>query len=373
MRRNPLCGVDNYHAVLDITQGDISVGILGQRGTSEIDGTAAYVFPAPASGLVVGANATLMATVYFQCVHDLYGVPKFKPSNANFSREFSSRLVYSASHLVSKKKPSADGASGMLQPAPFNKKTLEWEVPISSLVYSTLKPMPRPRSVEWIHLVGDSIMRANYLRLCALCPTAPSGTELLALIEGDRRHRSTFHCPEHNLIIHYDFGRLDLMPALRHVGAQLSDFAEPNSPGASVSKAARITLASLGSHTPHYPIDVNRDRVPKFISTLHERTGGRLAILLTTAVCIDKIPDHVMYRHGTPEILVRNNYRMRAFNTIIFDTAVHLRISLVDLFSMTLSIGCEYFVDAVHLDVRIRASIMKVVTSAWLPWMLQET
>jgi hypothetical protein len=166
--------------------------------------------------------------------------------------------------------------------------------------------------------------------------------------------------------IHYSFAWLDTAPSFNHTGLELCAIVGPGALGSDVCKKAALTLVSLGSHTPHYTIDELRASVPTSIEAYYNATGGAMAVALTTAACIEKIPAKYERTHGTWELLQRNNYRLMALNEMIIEETDKRRIPVIDLFAWSLSAGCGHFVDAVHMSERLYGQLAVAIARAWI-------
>jgi hypothetical protein len=305
-----------------------------------------------ARGLKFGSRANLTIRTYFHCAVNMYGreaafiglvSPKDNTSALNLNSVIHADEAFALTASPRRPQPCLvpwchvavdlatsnliDGA-GHIHPsgAPAEDTGVDDHVDFDA-----------SSSTEWVHLVGDSNMRRIFATLCQLCG---AGSRL----EWARREPNTGGTcicgKQQGVAIHYSIAWLDFAPQFNHTGLDLCAIVEPGVLGASVCKKAALTLVSLGSHTAHYTIDDLRASVPRSIDAYRNATGGAMAVALTTAMCIEKIPAKFEHTHGTWELLQRNNYRLMALNEIIVDEAEQRRIPVIDLFAWSLSAGC---------------------------------
>jgi hypothetical protein len=161
---------------------------------------------------------------------------------------------------------------------------------------------------------------------------------------------------------------LGTTPYLNRTGLLLSQFVEAGTPGEGVQEPALVTIISAGSHSPYLSVGKLRVDVASFLEIFRNLTNGRMVTLLTMAVCIEKIPEHHGRKFGTWEMLMRNNYRIMALNEIVLDASRKLHTATFNLFSWSMSAGCDHFADAVHMKAPIYSEFAKAIASAWFPW-----
>lgn len=363
-----------FYPELTLAQGGVQSSVIGRPYS--IDGRPGHRFVLPIRGFEAGRPANLTIVLYFYNVVDLYGeLPVFRsaqPSRLN-------QVVYQSVYVYNIKpsdyvRTGSDQAARKheVEPVVFDQTTYRavddtFEHAADgayarSSSSSSASDSRDNSSLAWIHLVGDSVMRAHYVRLCASCS---NNKDVFALIKGAGRHESTCFCREKNLIFHYDEAWLDWTPHLNHTGAKLSDLHSAGNADFSVDQRALVTVLSLGSHSPQYSAESLRRAVPAFVERFVQLTSDKLAILLTTAVCIDKIPSHQLYTKGTWEYLLRNNYRIRELNEVILRTSARLHVPAVDLFSWSLSAGCKNYVDAVHMSSELHGAFAEAISRLW--------
>lgn len=106
------------------------------------------------------------------------------------------------------------------------------------------------------------------------------------------------------------------------------------------------------------------------METSHNLTNVCMVMLLTMAVSIEKIPEQYRRKFGTCEMLMRNNYRVLAMNEIIVETSHKLGMATVDLFSWSLSAGCDHCLDALHMARHVYSGFGRTVANKWFPAIL---
>lgn len=419
------CELDELYAEATLAQGNTQVTVLGRargvfsdsfgpQGSSELawrNGTySLYEFLLPDS-IIATERANLSLTAYFHCVRDLYGqYPTVRETRAALNdskpsaswpiqlEALTSALDLNAqSHrleLTLAAKDGLDGAEGAekwpvapnlssasqplrfsLRPVSFNTETelaatsTAYNVPEAGHVAASRLREPGVDGYEWIHLVGDSVTRMMYLGLCSLCPSAPRDpNDLLRDKDGTLvKDSSTFVCKEWHLIFHFDQAWLDWTPFINKTGALMSAFAPPGTEQANVHKKALLTFVSLGSHSAQYSRLQIEESVPRFVRRMHDLTSGHVVFMLTTAACIDKIPAHHARTHGAWEVLLRNNHRIMLLNEVTLQSATDLNDPVLDLFSLSLSAGCDRFNDAVHAKWPLNDAYVNQIAAHFLP------
>lgn len=365
----PVCSIGEYYPVMEISHGHRYSASLGRRQHTR---SAAFEFDVlAAEGMPYAVRANLTLSLYFQCAANMYDQNAFfigLDNNDNASIPIN-RVVYTndAVRLTGQSRTRREDCWSPLQPLAVDRKTarlLTDRVPITP---QALAPNATSRysSSPWIHLSGDSNMRNVFKALCELCgsviPLEP------------RPATGTCFCPKSASYVHYDVSWLGYMPFFNRTGARLSDIVPLGSMGADVHSKAAVTIVSLGSHSAEISINDLRDFVRRDVLTYSVAVAddGLLVVALTTAVCIERIPEKYARVHGPWEILLRNNYRIWALNDLIVDACNHLRAGVLDLFSWSLSAGCDHYSDAVHMEQAVYVEFARMIAQQWMPALLE--
>jgi hypothetical protein len=385
------CDVSEFYPELTLSQKDLRVTVLGTlvanthvdrpaiwRQHQKVDFTLAYMFDFAASGIVAGVT-NLSLKLYFHCIADLYGEsPRVRSRNQSDDVRPMINIPVELDNALATIYLQEDLEENALQfPCihPLAVNTSTTRAARSSIHETAARPIKmlgaritEQSDFEWVHLVGDSVTRGLYIELCALCPTSPKDPfDLLRVGDGEiMKETNTCMCNETRTIVHYDLAWLDWTPLINRTGARMSEFALPGSFGASLNKRALLTFLSLGSHRPDYFRTRLEYAVPEFVQQFHSLTNGKLVLMLTTAVCIEKIPSHHERTHGSWEMLLRNNYRLRVLNELIAKSGSELNLPVVDLFSVSLSAGCGFYFDAIHFDRSLQAALIAPIVSRFL-------
>lgn len=353
-----ICPTGEFYPVLEIKQGNVAISALGRESIDPDAGLgtcgAAYEFDLlvqPWTGYDLNDPFELELRMYFQCAYRMYyGNASFVGVSINGNESSATIDINGVVHRRSLYLQDAPTmTTDRLQVGPPHPPLLPVTVDrvpgmaLGQTPMSTIFLSQRSHAnASWIHLVGDSNMRHVFFRLCDACGSRS--------VHVAKPFSATCFCTKANVYVHYDLAWLRYTPLINNTGRLLSEIVDAEAPGSDVYDTANLTLVSLGSHSAHIPVNALRSHVFDFVGKFHRLTQGRLAVALTTAVCIEKIPEKYTFTHGTWEMLQRNNYRVLALNRLAVEACSRLQTRIVDWFSWSLSAGCQHFVDAVHMD-----------------------